>query len=125
MKTQPEMERVFSGYMRGMSQSEGGRLRHLVDGFDWASLGEATIIDVGRSTTHTSLALASAFPNLQFVVQDLPEVVQQGKASLAQLASDTVTSRVRFTAHVFVTPQQLQDSVPAPDIYLLRWILHN
>ncbi|USP77426.1 hypothetical protein yc1106_04700 [Curvularia clavata] len=125
MKTKPEMEKVFSGYMRGTSQSEGGRLQHLINGFDWASLGEATIVDVGGSTAHASLALASAFPRLQFIVQDLPEVVQQGKAVLPQLASDAVTSRVRFAAHDFFMPQPPRDSGSAPDIYLLRRVLHD
>jgi 6-hydroxytryprostatin B O-methyltransferase len=105
MKTNPEMEKIFSGYMRGTSQSEGNRLQYLVDSFDWASLGEATIVDVGGSTAHASLALASAFPRLQFIVQDLPLVVEEGRAVLARLASGLVTSRIRFVAYDFFTPQ--------------------
>jgi 6-hydroxytryprostatin B O-methyltransferase len=125
MKTNPEMEKVFSGYMRGTSQSEGGRLQYLVDSFDSASLGEATIVDVGGSTAHASLALASAFPSLQFIVQDLPRVVEEGRAVLARLTNGPVTSRIRFVAHDFFTPQQPQDRGSAPDIYLLRRILHD
>lgn len=125
MKANPEMEKTFSDYMRGTSQSGGGRLEHVISGFDWASLGKATIVDVGGSSGHASLALASAFPDLQFIVQDLPEVVQESRAALTRLANDPVTSRIRFAGHDFFTPQQPQEGGSAPDVYFLRRIIHD
>lgn len=111
--------------MRGTTQSEGGRLQYLFDGFGWASLGEATIVDIGGSTAYASLLLASGFPQLQFIVQDLPRVVQEGRTVLVHLASDTVTSRVCFAAHNLFTPQQPHESGSAPEVYLLRRVLHD
>jgi hypothetical protein len=124
VKAKPGLAEMFAGYMRSMGQSESGRLQHLVDGFDWTALGEASIVDVGGSTAHASIALASAFPRLQFTIQDLPEVVQEGPAILAPL-ENTVASRIRFAVHDFFTPQPPVDEGSAPDIYLLRKILHD
>jgi 6-hydroxytryprostatin B O-methyltransferase len=42
----PELSKKFSAYMRNVTSSEGSSLKHLVNGFDWASLGDATVVDV-------------------------------------------------------------------------------
>ncbi|KAF2787637.1 S-adenosyl-L-methionine-dependent methyltransferase, partial [Melanomma pulvis-pyrius CBS 109.77] len=110
----------FAGYMRSQGQSEGGRLAHLVDGFDWGALGAATVVDVGGSTGQASIALSMAFPRLQFTVQDLPEVVASAHTAL-QVLPAPVAERIRFEPHDFFTPQPQS----APDIYLLRKILHD
>ena len=125
LEAHPDMTKAFAGYMRGLQRSGSGSVQHIVDGFDWASLGEANIVDVGGSTAHASIALASTFPDLHFTVQDLPEVVQEGKAKLPHLASASIASRINFSVHDFLTPQQLQPNSPKPDIYFLRRILHN
>ncbi|EMD84962.1 hypothetical protein COCHEDRAFT_1189067, partial [Bipolaris maydis C5] len=105
LEAHPDMTKAFAGYMRGLQRSRMGKLQHVVDGFDWANLGEANIVDVGGSTAHASIALASAFPDLHFTIQDLPEVVQEGKAKLPHFADASVTSRINFSVHDFLTPQ--------------------
>jgi len=122
LEAHPDMNKAFSGYMRALQRSGSGSAQHIVNGFDWASLGEANIVDVGGSTAHASIALASAFPDLQFTIQDLPEVVSEGKAKLSQLASASVASRINFSVHNFLKPQP---NGPKPDIFFLRRILHN
>lgn len=42
----PERNRQFSGYMRSVSNSEGSHLKHLVKGYDWGALGNASVVDV-------------------------------------------------------------------------------
>lgn len=42
----PERTKQFSGYMKSVTNSEGTHLKHLLSGFDWASLGKATVVDV-------------------------------------------------------------------------------
>ncbi|KAL5113731.1 hypothetical protein ACEQ8H_008404 [Pleosporales sp. CAS-2024a] len=119
---------LFAGYMRSMGRSESGNIQHLIDGFDWAALGHAHVVDVGGSTAHASIALAAAFPRLQFTVEDLPEVVAAGPSALAGLASN-VTARIRFVAHDFFHPRATVDNTidkySTPDVYLLRKILHD
>jgi 6-hydroxytryprostatin B O-methyltransferase len=45
----PEMTKQFAGYMKNVQKSEGNHIRHLVSGFDWESLGNALVVDVGYS----------------------------------------------------------------------------
>ena len=42
----PERTQQFAGYMKSVTNSEGTHVKHLLAGFDWASLGQATIVDV-------------------------------------------------------------------------------
>jgi 6-hydroxytryprostatin B O-methyltransferase len=55
LKEEQERARVFGSYMRSVTDSEGTKLEHLVNGYDWASLGDATVVDVGLSTFHMSV----------------------------------------------------------------------
>ncbi|KAH7382516.1 O-methyltransferase-domain-containing protein [Phaeosphaeria sp. MPI-PUGE-AT-0046c] len=116
---------IFAGYMRSMGKSEGLKFQHLVDGYDWASLGAAHVVDVGGSTAQASIAIAKTFPRLTFTVEDLPEVVAAGRSALANLADDDIATRIRFVEHDFFAPRHTTDKDPSPDIYLLRKILHD
>ena len=42
----PELTKCFAMYMKSVQASYGTSLVHLLTGFDWASLGEAVIVDV-------------------------------------------------------------------------------
>ena len=54
IKKSPEMTKQFAAYMKNVTASEGTNIRHLLTGFDWASLGEATVVDV-RISWHEPL----------------------------------------------------------------------
>ena len=41
-----EKTKEFAGYMKSVTSSEGSDLKHLLGGFDWERLGDATIVDV-------------------------------------------------------------------------------
>ncbi|CEJ55408.1 hypothetical protein PMG11_01669 [Penicillium brasilianum] len=119
---QPERHRQFAGYMRAVTESQGTGLKQLVDGWDWAGLGNALVVDVGGSTGHASIALARRYPELTFIVEDLPEVVEGGPKYLAsQDDRQALEGRVSYKAHSFFDPQPVQDA----DVYLLRMILHD
>ncbi|KAH5663548.1 hypothetical protein HBI44_239660 [Parastagonospora nodorum] len=131
VKATPGLPEEFAGYMRAMGHSTSGRLQHLVEGFDWASLGRhAVVVDVGGSTGQASIALAEAFPDLQLVVQDLPEVVAVGAGMRRNVgvnkgSESEVTARIEFEAHDFFDPQPVVTGAAAPAVYLLRKILHD
>ena len=128
----------FSAYMKSVHSSHGTSLNHLVSGFDWASLGRATVVDVmlspsyektmsvltvkqvGGSIGNTSVTLAKAFPDLNFIVQDLPGTIANSK-SLLSTQPESVRSRITTQAHDFFTPQP----VSRADVYLFRMILHD
>ncbi|KAM5436481.1 putative 6-hydroxytryprostatin B O-methyltransferase [Microsporum ferrugineum] len=126
LKTQPDKTRQFANYMKNVQKSGGTGMHYLIEGFDWASLGKGTVVDVGGSSGAASISLATRFPDLNFVVQDLPENAADGQEFLAspeqqEKLGRSVTSRIFFNGHDFFQPQPFQGA----DAYLLRMILHD
>jgi 6-hydroxytryprostatin B O-methyltransferase len=117
LKGEPEHSERFGRLMGAMKAAPVYSVQHLVNGYSWASLGHGKVVDVGGSLGHASLAVAERYPDISFVVQDLPEVVEQGKAK----TSDAATEKLEFMPHDFFTEQPVKDA----DIYLLRQILHD
>lgn len=68
-----------------------------------------------------SVRLAKEFPNLRFIVQELPsDVLADGKAYASSIENQSVVDRVQYQAHDFFQEQPVRG---AP-VYLLRMILH-
>ncbi|KAL8795412.1 MAG: hypothetical protein Q9195_002153 [Heterodermia aff. obscurata] len=108
----------FASYMQSVQSSYGTSLKHLLSGFDWAGVGEGVVVDVGGSTCSSSITLASAFPNLTFIVEDLPDTIS---SRLLSAQPPSITSRISTQAYDFFTPQPIHGAA----IYLLRMILHD
>ncbi len=122
-------------------------------GFPWQDLSDrAVIVDVGGGIGSTAMLLAHTFPHLRFVVQDRPQVAEQGvkASSLARLItvleilmSMSVTQawrercpdmldsgRATFIGHDFFRPQPplLFPGSPqpaVPSVYILRVVTHD
>ncbi|KAG8630305.1 hypothetical protein KVT40_001924 [Elsinoe batatas] len=116
-ENEPERQRRFFGAMEGVGKDPGHDLRHVVQGYPWAELGQAKIVDVGGSAGFMSVALAKAHPGLSLVVQDYKHTVEEGQK---QLPKDLV-GRVDFVPHNFFDPQPTKEA----DIYIMRHICHN
>lgn len=120
--------------MKAFTEGTGFDLKHVVDGYPWESLGNGTVVDVsppknllsrgirterlvevGGSHGFVCTRLASHFPRLRFIVQDLPSVVAS-----ANIPSE-FTDRVSLMQHDFLTEQPVRDA----DVYFFRWIFHN
>ena len=82
---------------------------------------QLTFVQVGGSTGTSAAALAKAFPQLKFVVQDLPANAESGQKEASQSFSADLASRITFLGHDFTQPQPVQGA----DVYLLRMILHD
>jgi predicted O-methyltransferase YrrM len=78
------------------------------------------VVDVGGSAGHASVALAQAFPELRFVVQDLEYVVRRTVEEGA-VEKAGVGGRLELMAQDFFRVQPVRDA----DVYLLRQILHD
>ncbi|KAF7880104.1 uncharacterized protein EAF02_007741 [Botrytis sinoallii] len=91
--------------------------KHVITGYPWAELGEATVVDVGGSSGFLSVELAKKYPELNFVVEDYKKNVEQGAAQL----SSELTNRVKFLQHNFFDPQP----VTGAEVYVLRHICHD
>ncbi|KAI2780536.1 S-adenosyl-L-methionine-dependent methyltransferase [Daldinia loculata] len=76
----------------------GYSLHHLTDNFAWNSLGFGIVVDVGGSHGDMAFALTRKYPDLNLIVQEIPE----------------------FMAHDF-----FEQPIKNVDAYLYRWILHN
>ncbi|PYH75474.1 putative Sterigmatocystin 8-O-methyltransferase [Aspergillus uvarum CBS 121591] len=88
----------------------------VVESYDWSQLGAGPVVDIGGSRGQVAVAVASKFPALNFVVQDLESTIAGAECDLPPEVAD----RVSFMAHDFFQEQSVVAST-----YFLRWILHN
>ncbi|KDQ64437.1 hypothetical protein JAAARDRAFT_201773 [Jaapia argillacea MUCL 33604] len=92
-------------------------------GYDWASLTpDDLIVDVGGGTGMPSMQIARAFPSARIVIQDRPEVVEQGKRYWSEVFPEAYnTGRVSFQVNdIFGQQPQTKASV-----FFVRTILHD
>lgn len=119
MRANPERGQRFAGAMSAFASRLS--LDPIINSFDWASLGKgATIVDVAGGWGPVSIGLARRFPDLKFIVQDLPDVVAEGLARLPpDLAQDR--DRFQFMPYSVFTEQQVKGA----DVYFSRALYHN
>ncbi|KAL8972203.1 MAG: hypothetical protein Q9197_002893 [Variospora fuerteventurae] len=110
------MKRIGNA-MEGMKGDGAYNVGHAQQGFDWASLGDATVVDLGGSVGHLSIELATQNPNLKCIVQDFPGLEPQFNA----IVPSELTSRVSFQPHDIFTPQPVQGA----DVYAFRLVFHD
>ncbi|OKL61699.1 hypothetical protein UA08_02177 [Talaromyces atroroseus] len=102
-----------------MATTSKASLDALSTHFPWSDLpANSTVVDVGGSKGHVSIHLSRSFPDLQFIVQDLPEVID---GAVKSLPDDVSPGRVQFVAHDMFEEQPLKGA----DVYLLRYVLHD
>ncbi|KAI9711576.1 MAG: hypothetical protein M1820_002141 [Bogoriella megaspora] len=114
LKNHPEVARRFYSAI-GTLEPSGRFADFLKKGFDWASLGKGTVVDVGGAKGGVAIQLAEAFADLDFVVQDLPMVVHGAAALLPQ----NLAGRIKVETYDFSeedgTKIIINDSlIPAP-----------
>ncbi|KAI1792209.1 S-adenosyl-L-methionine-dependent methyltransferase, partial [Ganoderma leucocontextum] len=106
--------------------------------FPWHDLPDGSlVVDVGGGIGSTSMLLAHAFKHLKFVIQDRPQVVEQGFAAWRERCPEMLDSgRATFLGHDFFFPQPplvfpgpgstttAADPV-TPAVYVLRVVTHD
>lgn len=92
-------------------------INHLIDNYDFGSIGHGTIVDVGGSHAQVSIAIAQKYPHVKCVVQDLPDTI----SGLEKRIPENLKDRISGMEYDFLTPQPVQWA----DIYLFRWIFHD
>lgn len=106
----------FAASMKSFDHFPGYAITDVPRLYDWASLGNVSIVDVGGSRGHVAIELAKNFENLKFLVQDMQMVVNGAEADVP----GEVKERVSFQA------QDLLEEQTAPgDVYFFRMIFHN
>ena len=114
----PARAEIFGGAMAFLG-SEGTDISAMAEvgyGYDWKHLGKASLVDVGGSRGHVSIALAQVAPEMTFIVQDLPEVISQVSG-----APPGLEKRLKYEVYNFRTPQPVKDA----DVYFFRRIFHD
>jgi chemotaxis methyl-accepting protein methylase len=72
---------------------------------------------MGGAQGYAAFAIASAFPQLKLIVQELASMVTP--ENIAAIP-ESLKSRVSFQVHDFFTEQDVQ-----ADVYFIRWCMHN
>ena len=120
IRSDPVRERRFGTTIQQVSEQPSSSVKHIRNGFDWASLGNGTVIDVGGHIGYCAVAIAQAAPKLQVIVQDRAEVVQMARDPKTAAITKDVEGRVTFEIHDFFQPQKT-----SADAYFYRKTLLN
>lgn len=94
----------------------GYQLEYLLDGYDWAGLGRAKVVDLGGFRGRISVALAERFPDLDLLVEDMGMNEQEAHAAVPT----HLKPRVNFRVHDMFLPQPV-----SADVYYIRQVLHD
>ncbi|KAK5170320.1 uncharacterized protein LTR77_004907 [Saxophila tyrrhenica] len=114
MAKEPERVRQFGSAMSGFAKGRGHSLDHLVNNFPWGELGSGTVVDLGGGATGgAAFAIGEKYPDLNLIVQDLPDTVAG--------AEEKPGVNVKFQAHSFFDEQPVKGA----DVYMSRWCFHN
>ncbi|PCH39010.1 S-adenosyl-L-methionine-dependent methyltransferase, partial [Wolfiporia cocos MD-104 SS10] len=109
-------------WTRGMIGGGRAFASGMYSDYPWEALGSSTIVDIGGGAGGTSLDLARRFPNLRFVVEDLPSTIQQAQAVWTREYPEALQSgRVKLVPHDFFTEQPIKGA----EVYFMRSILHD
>ncbi|QYS97966.1 Methyltransf_2 domain-containing protein [Trichoderma simmonsii] len=82
--------------------------------YDWSSLENGVLVDVGGGAGHVSIFLAKHFPNISFLVQDLFPPPALG-------SDNQLAPKVKFQQHNFFEPQPVTNA----KAYFMKHSLHN
>ncbi|KAM0741261.1 hypothetical protein ACQRIT_004118 [Beauveria bassiana] len=103
--------------MKAHGDRDGFDLTHTINGYPWAELGAAKVVDIGGSQGHVAFALAEAFPQLSFIVQEKPQL--RTEKAIGQVP-EHLADRVTLTAHDCFNPQPVEAKV-----YFFRHVFHT
>lgn len=112
----PDRAQRFANCMKAYMTMQEFNASHVVNNFDWGSLGLVQIVDVGGGAGHVSMELAKHFPNLSVIVQDMEKMVEEANGNIPADLED----RFKFMVHDMFAPQTV-----LADVYFFRWVFHN
>lgn len=90
----------FANEMSAIDYVPGYNMSLLPTVYDWASLGNVKIVNVGGSMGQAAIELAKKFSNLTVVVQDSAAMMANGSLVPAELKD-----RITFQEHELFAPQ--------------------
>ncbi|KAI9663956.1 MAG: hypothetical protein M1821_007447 [Bathelium mastoideum] len=121
MNKQPERLQRFKDTMKLFHESAPGlQVKHVIAAYDWATVEDCLVVDVGGSHGVAARELTRQFPRITCIVQDLPDVIAAANSAV-NVKNGEYSSRVRYMSHDFLQEQPIKGA----DIYFFRMIFHN
>ncbi|KAL0952726.1 hypothetical protein HGRIS_006959 [Hohenbuehelia grisea] len=113
-------QRRFGLGMQGVQALQPPEAIHTA--FDWKSLDKkSVVVDVGGGVGTSVLNLVNRYSHINFVVQDLPGVIEDAKKVWAEKNPEAIKDgRVKLEAHDFFASQTHQ-----PAVFFMKQILHD
>ncbi|KAH6663535.1 S-adenosyl-L-methionine-dependent methyltransferase [Halenospora varia] len=108
----PTRTKRFADTMGIFTAGKGYEASHVTGGFDWQSLGNSTVVDIGGFRGHIGIDLATQFQSLKIIVQDFESVIKGAEKEVP----DVVAER----AHDIFSDQTV-----VADVYYYGWVFHN
>lgn len=115
-----EVRERFSNMMTFASKLDAMSNVYVAAGYDWASLGEVSIVDVAGNMGYCSVPIAKANPKAKIIVQDLPAIIKRAKDPSTSVIPPNLLPQIEFMAHDIYQPQPI-----SADVYFLRMIMHD
>jgi hypothetical protein len=106
----------FVGGMKCLDHVPGCGDSFVAKAYDWGSLGDVSIVNVGGQRGSVAIDLASKFENVKLLVQDSAVVIEGADAAVPEQLKE----RVRFMKHELFENQTVQ-----ADVYFFRMILRS
>lgn len=106
----------FASGMQAIDHVPGYAIGNVSKIYDWASLGDAFIVNVGGSRGQAAIELARNFGNVKLLVQDSPMIIEGAESDVP----DQLKGRVEFMKHELFEPQTVQ-----ADVYFFRTVFRN
>lgn len=117
IKEDEAVQKRFSAHMEHIAKQDPRTGERFAAMYPWDKSPQATVVDIAGGNGQYSVALAQAYPDMKFVVQDVPGVSEAGRENLPA----ELRGRIKFTEHDMFKPQPVEGA----DIYFLRHVLHN
>lgn len=102
--------------MQAIDHVPGYAISNVSTVYDWASLGDAYIVNVGGSRGQAAIELARTFNKVKLLVQDSAMFIQGAESAVP----DHLKGRVEFMEHELFQPQTVQ-----ADVYFFRMVFRN
>ena len=120
LSSNPVRMKRFGTTIQQTSKQPRSSFEHIKNGFDWTSLGNATVVDVGGHIGYCAVTIAKAAPELHLIVQDRPEVVEMARDPKTSAVPADLQDRISFEVHDFFQVQKT-----SADAYFYRKTLLN
>ena len=106
----------FGTGMQAIKHVPGHAIENVTTVYDWASLGNATVVNGMGSRGEAAFELARNFANLKFIVQDSKSTLVGANSAIPS----ELAGRVTFEEHELFAPQDAK-----ADVYFFRMVFRG